>query len=72
MPSRGRIRKSSSGGEPMYTGTMIDDLIAMVARAEEQAHQPEASALPEPLELTGPVYAQYYEPPYVASMVGAA
>ena len=56
----------------MYTGRMIDDLIAMVARAEEQAHQPEARTLAEPLELTGPLYAQYYEPRYLAAMVGAA
>ncbi len=56
----------------MYTGTMIDDLIAMVARAEEQAQQPEARVLPEPLELTGPLYAQYYQPQFIAPMVGAA
>ncbi len=56
----------------MYTGTMIEDLISMVARAEEQAQQPPARTLPEPLELTGPLYAQYYEPRYLAPMVGAA
>ncbi len=56
----------------MYTGTMIEDLIAMVARAEEQAHKPPVATLPEPLELTGPIYAQYYEPRYLAPMVGAA
>ncbi len=51
---------------------MIDDLMSMVARAEERAQQVEVTTTSEPLELTGALYAQYYEPRYVATMVGAA
>lgn len=38
MPSRRVSEVSSSGGNAMYEGNMIEDLMAAVARAEEHAH----------------------------------
>jgi hypothetical protein len=54
----------------MYTGTMMDDLFAMVSRAEEHADaQPQEKAAPVRAE----VHATYtYEFTYDETLVGVA
>ncbi len=57
----------------MYTGTMIDDLIAAVARAEAQTRQRQiAEPKPQPVARV-PRYPQLvYQTPFIAAVMGAA
>lgn len=58
----------------MYTGNVIEDLIAAVARAEEHARTVKpAEKRCEPVVQMPPVYQQFlYEAPFGASLIGAA
>ncbi len=57
----------------MYKGTMIDELIAAVARAEAHARTVEpAERKPQPV-LAQPVYPEViYQTPFIAAVMGAA
>ena len=57
----------------MYSGTMIEDLIAVVARAETQARQAQHTVESKPaLVIDEPVYVPFtFETPFYAA-VGAA
>ena len=58
----------------MYSGSLIEDLIATVARAESQARRAQPAGENQPtMVLSEPVYPPFaYQEPFYASMMGAA
>ena len=58
----------------MYSGTMIEDLIAAVARAESHARTAQQAQPAEPaIVLSETVYRNLvFQAPYYAAMMGAA
>ncbi len=57
----------------MYQGTMIDELFAIVERAEVLASMVKAERKPEVVLPMRPMYPPFiYEAPFGASMIGAA
>ncbi len=57
----------------MYRGTMIDDLIAAVMRAEAHARTAEPVQRKPQVVLSEPVYPPImYQTPFIATLMGAA